>query len=574
MDHVAAKERLTDRGTEMNGLRTVASTHSARPRAIVACVSLVAVTATAAVVAGFSDQPTRTRTSSRSAPSQSVATGIHKIKHIVIIMQENRSFDTYFGTFPGADGIPRRHGRFTVCIHNPLTMRCQRPFLDNRDRNVGGPHGIRDARRDINGGRMNGFIRSVLSHQPHRHYIDVMGYHNARTIPNYWAYARHFVLQDHLFASSLGWSLPQHLYMVSEWSAKCRNRRNPMSCTTDVDGPLGSPETMARGKNVIYDCAARVVTHACRESAARLGLTSRLFHRLRALFLRRCDIGQSYDVRHDSFTSKTYWSCRRGIRRAAIRLSLKRRLIRATAFLRPPKYPWTDLTYLLHRAGISWRYYVHPGAEPDCDDDSAITCRTIHQSARTPGNWNPLPNFETVQRDHQRDDVQPIARFYPAARAGRLPAVSWIIPSGHVSEHPPDSVAAGQAYVTGLINTTMRSPDWKSTAIFVSWDDWGGFYDHLRPPRVDSAGYGLRVPGLVISPYAKRDFIDHQVLSHDAYFKFIEDDFLSGSRINPRTDGRPDSRPDVRENEPELGDLRRDFDFNQRPRAALILPNR
>jgi phospholipase C len=125
--------------------------------------------------------------------------------------------------------------------------------------------------------------------------------------------------------------------------------------------------------------------------------------------------------------------------------------------------------------------------------------------------------------------------------------------------------------VTDIVNAVMSGPDWKSTAIFVTWDDWGGVYDHVRPPRVDADGYGLRVPGLVISPYARRGMVDHQTLSFDAYIKFIEDDFLAGDRIDPATDGRPDSRPDVRENLRLLGDLRRDFDFSQPPRAPLLL---
>jgi phospholipase C len=133
-------------------------------------------------------------------------------------------------------------------------------------------------------------------------------------------------------------------------------------------------------------------------------------------------------------------------------------------------------------------------------------------------------------------------------------------------------VSAGQAYVTSVINEIMRSPDWKSTAIFLTWDDWGGFYDHVKPPWVDLNGYGLRVPGLVISPYAKRGYIDHQTLSHDAYLKFIEDDFLRGQRLNPRTDGRPDPRPTVRERVKILGDLRKDFDFTQKPRKPFLLP--
>jgi len=186
--------------------------------------------------------------------------------------------------------------------------------------------------------------------------------------------------------------------------------------------------------------------------------------------------------------------------------------------------------------------------------------------------WNPLPWFTTVQQDHQVGNVQSLANFYADARSGNLPAVSWITPTDANSEHAPALVSAGQSYVTGLINTIMQSPNWDSTAIFLAWDDWGGFYDHVAPPKVDTNGYGLRVPGLVISPYARRGYVDHQTLSFDAYVKFIEDDFLGGQRLNPATDGRPDPRPDVRENAPQLGDLASDFDFNQTPRPPMLLP--
>jgi phospholipase C len=106
----------------------------------------------------------------------------------------------------------------------------------------------------------------------------------------------------------------------------------------------------------------------------------------------------------------------------------------------------------------------------------------------------------------------------------------------------------------------------------LTWDDWGGFYDHVTPPTVDENGYGIRVPGLVISPYARDGFIDHQTLSFDAYNKFIEDDFLNGARLDPKTDGRPDPRPDVREDAAVLGNLYADFDFSQPPRPAVLLP--
>ena len=106
--------------------------------------------------------------------------------------------------------------------------------------------------------------------------------------------------------------------------------------------------------------------------------------------------------------------------------------------------------------------------------------------------------------------------------------------------------------------------------IFVSWDDWGGFYDHSLPPVIDQNGYGLRVPGLVISPYVKAHTLDHQILSHDAYVKFIEDRFLGAQRLDPLTDGRPDPRPSVRESLLR-GDLLNDFDFAQTPLAPLVL---
>jgi phospholipase C len=201
-----------------------------------------------------------------------------------------------------------------------------------------------------------------------------------------------------------------------------------------------------------------------------------------------------------------------------------------------------------------------------------MTCAPVQQGPQTPGIWNPLPSFTDVRQDGQLSNIRSLSDFYAAAQSGTLPAVSWVTPNQTVSEHPPALVSAGQTFVTGLIDAIMRSPDWSSTAILLSWDDWGGFYDHAVPPVIDRQGYGLRVPGLVISPYARAGHIDHQLMSQDAYVKFIEDDFLGGQRLDPRTDGRPDPRPNVRESSPAAGDLRSDFDFAQAPRPPLILP--
>ena len=427
--------------------------------------------------------------------------GIHKIRHVVVIMQENRSFDSYFGTYPGADGIPRRDGRFTVCSPDPRTHVCVRPFHDTLARNTAGPHEHLDAVRDINGGKMDGFIREArrgiaagCENHPDaplcslgRDKPDVMGYHDWHEIPNYWDYARHFVLMDHMFEPVTSWSLPEHLFMVSEWSARCHKRGDPMSCVNAIENPLPPPH----------------------EAQNRTG--------------------------------------------------------------RRPDYAWTDLTYLMHKNHVSWRYYVFKGTQPDCQDDGMV-CRKVWQSAKTPGIWNPLPWFDTVKQDHQLRNIQPVHEFFEAARQGKLPSISWLVPNNRVSEHPPALVTAGQAYVTSAINAIMSSPDWPSTAIFLAWDDWGGFYDHVVPPKVDGNGYGLRVPALVISPYARQGFVDHQIASLDGITKFIEDDFLGGARIDPATDGRPDPRPDVPENFPSAGELTLDFDFKQKPRPPLILP--
>jgi phospholipase C len=422
-------------------------------------------------------------------------TGIHKIRHVVVIMQENRSFDSFFGTYPGADGIPQH-----VCVPDPLRGGCDKPYHDRRNRNSGGPHDHLDALLDVAGGEMTGFVERAEAGRRlfcHRHIDspqcsrtprkpDVMGWHDWHEIPNYWAYARHFVLQDHMFQPDASWSLPAHLFLVSGWSARCAKRGDPASCAPSVESPGAPP-------------------------------------------------GEPQNVTGER-----------------------------------PDYAWTDLTYLLHRRHVSWRYYVFKGSQPDCDDDQML-CAAVPQNAHTPGIWNPLPFFDTVRADHQLANVARFSAFVRAARRGTLPNVAWLTPAQSVSDHPPALITRGQAYVTGVVNAIMRSPDWRSTAIFLAWDDWGGFYDHVRPPSVDAQGYGLRVPALVISPYARRGYVDHQVLSFDAYLKFIEDDFLGGRRLDPRTDGRPDPRPDVRENARVLGDLRNDFDFAQRPRPPFLL---
>jgi len=432
--------------------------------------------------------PARERTSVSPKPPPSIEPqGIFKLDHLIFVVQENRSFDHYFGTYPGADGIPKN-----VCVPHPmLDDKCMEPYHGTNLNNVGGPHGKTPAVRDINGGKMDGFIRSTLisdktddcTREPFadrcdaktgpQRQPDVMSYFTRREIPNYWAYADEYVLQDRIFESVDSFSLPSHMMLISGWAASCKNPHDPMSCTSNP---------------------------TVKQTSA---------------------------------------------------------------------YPWTDITWLLHREGVSWAYYVGDGTRlckgwPDCPP--------LHKPTQTPYNWNPAPGFLTIKQNGQLKNIRHVADFFERAETGDLPQVAWVIPGRMYSEHPGQSnVRDGEAYVTEVVNAVMQGPAWETTAIFVTWDDWGGFYDHVKPPRVDALGYGLRVPGLLISPYAKKGFIDHQTLSYDAYLKLIEDRFLGGQRLDPKTDGRPDSRPSVREYEKILGDLIKEFDFDQEPREPLIL---
>ena len=358
------------------------------------------------------------------------ATGIHKIKHVVIIMQENHSFDNYFGTYPGVDGIPGLAGNpgKVPCIPDPNAGHCDKPYHDIQLTPAGGPHYQQDAVEDIDHGKMDGFVATVESTsagldtdrlgctanlQP-PNCADVLGYHDQREIPNYWSYAKHFVLQDHMFEPAQAWSLVSHLYMMSGWSAQCSDGYKPFTCVADNQFPELPASEQNPTEQQVTGAAAGLLTPANPYAA--------------------------------------------------------------------PVYGWTDITYMLHRLGVSWRYYIQQGTEPDCET-GAMTCTPVAQVVQTPSIWNPLPAFGDVRQDNQLGNIVNSSELFSDAQNGALPAVSWVIPSGDDSEHPPASIAAGQQHVTNVINAIMKGPDWKSTAIFLAWDDWGGFYDHVLPPR-------------------------------------------------------------------------------------------
>jgi phospholipase C len=397
------------------------------------------------------------------SPAASIPPGLEKIQHFVFIMQENRSFDSYFGTYPGADGIPP--GAFCM---DPKTHEAVTPYHDTHDLNRGGPHDWDNSQADVDGGKMDGFVAQAYEvlktkdgqpcrppnphcapgHDPH----DVMGYHDFHEIPNYWNYARLYVLQDHLFEPIASYSLPAHLYMLAAQS------------------------------------------------------------------------GGSYS--HSQPT--------------------------------PTEYDFPEITELLGSGRIDWKYYVTSGTEPDTEDGHVVgSAPDKKQDPKKYTYWNPLPAFPLVKDDKEQfRRLVDLSEFYKDAAAGTLPQACWVIPSFPVSEHPPAKVSDGMAYVTGLVNAVMKSPDWDTTAIFIAWDDWGGFYDHEVPPQVDTYGYGIRVPGLVISPYARQGYIDHGVHSFESWLKLLEERF----GVNPMT--ARDMNAD---------DMLAAFDFTQAPRPPVVL---
>jgi phospholipase C len=421
------------------------------------------------------------------------------IKHVIIIVQENRSFDHYFGTFPGADGIPMRpDGTPKPCVPDPVLGHCVRPYHSRNQYAQGGPHDSPAATADVDGGKMDGFVQADITYTSDcaiarkrsttmcRRFLgpalqpDTMSYHTGREIPNYWTYARRYSLQDHMFAPTDSWTLPSHLFLFSGWAASCSDPLDPMTCRSNIN----------------------------------LNKQSQRYH-----------------------------------------------------YGDHPVFGWTDITYLLDKADVRWSVFMGKGTclEKPCK--------------RTPGPYgitvvskNPLPGFVDVVQSNDYSHFKTHERFMAQARAGTLPSVSWIVPGNRASEHPGSDapIRDGQAYVTRLVNSVMKGPDWRSSAIFLTWDDWGGFYDHVQPPVVDQNGYGLRVPGLVISPWVRRG-VDHHIYSFDAYLRLLEDLFLGGQRLDPMTDGRPDPRPTVREDLPILSDLRNAFDFTQQPLPKTVL---
>lgn len=416
------------------------------------------------------------------------AAGSSKIQHIIYIVQENHSFDNYFGTYPGTNGFPPSISvplnptepgagsviPFRLDVNQPVNITGDElpPGVSSPDQlstvgssvqpfNLGGEsishdlsHAWSVAHQAWDNGKMDGFVPAEGS-------TLTMGYYDRSELPYYWDYADHFVLDDNFFSSLMGPSFPNHLYIAS-----------------GTNGPVNGSYPWILNKGVTDNVGA-------------------------------------------SFA----WS---GL-----------------------NLDWSTLAEELANKTISWSWF---------DGSTNPLAPTI---------WNVLPVF-TFFRSHPDTlarHVNNTASFVTDVQNGQLPAVSWIIPGSWTppnypsackgvspSEHPPARSDCGMDYVSYLVNEVMRSQYWQSTAIVITWDDYGGFYDHVPPPQVDAYGEGFRVPTLVVSAWSKPHFIDHTFYEFASLLRLAEDNF---------------NLPILGPRDANASNMMNSFDFNQSPLPPL-----
>lgn len=374
-------------------------------------------------------QKTTAQTSQSSLPS-----GFSQIKHIIVIMEENHTFDNYFGTYPGANGIAGAIPQPSTTSANAQLIE---PFMINTATIAQDlSHSWTSAHQAYDNGKMDGFVTASGSSLS-------MGYFSPSLIQYYWKYASQFVLLDNFYTSVMGPSLPNHLYLIAGQSGEL---------TGD-------------------------------SSAGAINFTS----------------SSVYD---NTFHFKTIMD-------------------------------------ELDAGKISWKYYAGG-----------------HSSLN---NWNPLPAFASFQSDQTRMlNLAPTQQFVTDVANHDLASVVWMMPAtDQSSEHPPYDISTGEQDVVSLLNAIMASEYWNSTAVFLTWDDYGGWYDHVKPPQLDQFGYGFRVPCLIISPYARQGVVDHTLGDFTSILKFIE----TVHSLQPLT-----------ARDASAGDLSEAFDFPQTPRHGLVLP--
>jgi phospholipase C len=374
-----------------------------------------------------------------------------KIKHVVFLIKENRTFDTMFGTFPGADGVTQG----TTCDGQV------QPLRRAADRVADAGHSFADGIAAIDGGKMDCF-------DP----VGFVQYHRA-DIPNYWRYAEHFTLADRFFSSIYGPTGVEHLWTFASQSDRFVDHERPGQFGTGRREFCDDPTELAFSFPVLAPAEQQQIYRL--EEQGRAGADQ----------------------------VQTYYR---------------------------PRWPCTDVAVLpdrLEAAGISWKEY------------------------RGENEWvQPLRMVQHVRFSSMYRNVVKPEEFLHDLQTGTLPAVSWLTPPYGVSDHPPTSMCLGENWTVQYLNALMDSTYWRSTAVILTWDDFGGFYDHVPPPHVDIYGLGPRVPAIIISPYARPGFVDDTTYEFASVLRFIETIF---------------DVPPLTSRDADAADMLASFDFSQPP---------
>jgi phospholipase C len=352
--------------------------------------------------------------SSQVDPSPASASS-SPIKHVVVIMQENRTFDNFFHGFPGADSAQTGMNKGTVVTLSPV------PLAETYDLDHTHP-GWWNA---WDNGLMDGFAETQTNPP-----LAAYSYVPSTQIQPYWTLATQYTLADRMFQSNTGTSFTAHQYMIAAQSGGVDEDPSPSTAPWGCDAPPGTTAQIV-GPN-------------------------------------GTDLPGVF-----------------------------------------PCFDYQTMADLLDAKGITWRYYAPANGPPTNSTSSAYEAiRHIFYG----NEWN-------------SNDISPQTRVLVDIARGDMAQVTWIVPDWLHSDHPGNNSDEGPDWVASIVNAIGASPFWNSTAIFIMWDDWGGWYDHVVPQSIDNMGPGFRVPLIVVSPYAKHGYVSHQVYETASVLTYMEKNF-------------------------------------------------
>jgi len=363
------------------------------------------------------------------------------IEHFIVVMQQNHTFDNYFGTYPGANGIPE-DACIPVSLSDQSNTSCVAPFEITDHAITDLSHSDTTFAGQFRNGAMNGFVDTL--NRLNQDGTLSMGHFDDTSIPFYWNLADEYVLFDNYFSSAHTGSVTNRMFSVAGRPGDETNRI--------PEGGFGDIPT-------IFD--------------------------------------------------------------------------------------------RLQERGISWKFYIK-------DYDPTLNYRDLAELDYLPPQvqWVPLLAMDRFLDDPELSSrIVDLNEYYMDLENGTLPAVSYVLLLG-ATEHPISDLSLGERATRTMLHTLMQSDAWESSAFFITYDDWGGWYDHVPPPQVDERGLGFRVPALLVSPYARMGHIDHTQLEHTSILKFIEENW---------------NIPPLAERDAKANNLTPAFDFSMTPRPPVFV---